>query len=249
MPAIDTDSREDADATLRGVLASYYRSGGWGSTTDAVTDAIREAILDGVLAPSTWVREDLLAVAFGVSRTPVREALKRLADEQLTVRVPNKGTIVAPMTVEDVLAIYPVRQDLESLAARMTAQRQPPGIVTRLLAVQERMALAVAADDLASLVAVNLEFHRELREGSGNLYVERFLSHIEASVRRFGRSTYETPGRAEEALREHQSIIDAIARGDADLAAALAFRHMERTQEVSLQTVLRTGSRGTQIER
>lgn len=210
-----------------------------GSLTDAVTNALREAILDGVLAPSTWLREDEIAGELKVSRTPVREALRRLTDERLTERAPNRGTIVAPMTLDEVLAIYPVRQNLEGLAARMVAFRQPSGLLGKLLATQERMATAVEAADLLMLVSVNLDFHRLLRGGCGNIYLERFLLHIENAVRRFGRSTYETPGRAAEALAEHAEIIDAIAKSDPDRAADAAINHMRRAQEVTIQTVLR----------
>src|ERR1700753_2242511 len=95
-----------------------------GSASDAVTNALREAILDGTIAESTWLREEDLARELSVSRTPVREALRRLSDERLTNRVANRGSIVAPMTLDEVLAVYVVRESLEGLAARTVAQRR-----------------------------------------------------------------------------------------------------------------------------
>ena len=80
-----------------------------GSMTDAVTDALREAILSGLFAPPAWLREDELAHALDVSRTPVREALRRLTDEGLTQRVANRGTVVSPMTLDEILAVYVAR--------------------------------------------------------------------------------------------------------------------------------------------
>jgi len=85
-------------------------------------------ILDGVLAPSTWLREDELASELSVSRTPVREALRRLSDERLAVRLTNRGTVVTSMSLDDVLALFLVREQLEGLAARLAAVRQPPGL-------------------------------------------------------------------------------------------------------------------------
>jgi DNA-binding GntR family transcriptional regulator len=209
-----------------------------GSATDAVTEALREAILDGRLPPSTWLREDELAQQLHVSRTPIREALRRLTDEHLTVRAAHRGTVVASMSLDDIVAVYLVRESLEGLAARMTAVRQPPGTVEALLAVHNRMADAADANDTATLAELNLEFHRVLREASGNSYLDRFLTQVEHAVRRFGRSTYDSPGRTSAALTEHAAIIEAIAAADADLAATRAAEHMRKAREVRVQMAL-----------
>lgn len=209
-----------------------------GSATDAVTDALREAILDGALQPSVWLREDELARQLMVSRTPVREALRRLADEQLVIRTAHRGAIVAPMTFDDILAVYVVRENLEGLAARMTALRQPPGILDGLTSVHRKMTAATEAGRLGDLPALNLEFHRRLREGSGNPYLDRFLTQVEHAVRRFGRSTLELPNRASEALAEHALIIDAIAKGDPDVAQARAADHMQRARAVRVEGLI-----------
>jgi DNA-binding GntR family transcriptional regulator len=217
-------------------LRSYLPESGHGSTTDAVTDALREAILSGVLAPSMWLREDELARSLSVSRTPVREALRRLSDEGLTVRVANRGTAIAPMSLDDILAVYLVRESLEGLAARTVALRQPQGLIDALAEVHRRM--EALADDVGALVRLNLDFHRLLREGSGNRYLERFLTQVEHAVRRFGRSTYDTPGRVAEMLGEHHAILAAIAAGDADEAERCAVAHMRRAREARMQQIL-----------
>lgn len=209
-----------------------------GSTTDAVTDALREAILDGALPPSMWLREDELATQLRVSRTPVREALRRLTDERLTVREMHRGTVVAPMTLDDILAVYAVRESLEGLAARMTALRRPPGTIEALTSVHSKMLDAAERSDAQALSQLNLNFHRILREASGNSYLDRFLTQVEHAVRRFGRSTYETPGRIEAALAEHSAIIEAVASGDAELAATHAAAHMQRARNVRIQSSL-----------
>jgi DNA-binding GntR family transcriptional regulator len=209
-----------------------------GSTTDAVTDALREAILDGRLAPSTWLREDDLARQLQVSRTPVREALRRLSDEHLAVRAAHRGTLVAPMGLDDILAVYLVRETLEGLAARMTAQRQPHGTVEALTSVHHKMIAAADLGDTAALAKLNLDFHRALREGSGNSYLDRFLTQVEHAVRRFGRTTFQAPGRTVTALAEHGAIIEAVAAADPDLAAERAAEHMRRAREVRVQEVL-----------
>src|SRR5688500_8283606 len=116
---IDANHRDRAVATdgLALLIQHMPSMPNRGSTSDDVTSAVREAILDGTLPPSTWLREHDLAAALQVSRTPVREALMRLADEHLVERVANRGSVVRPMTLEEVLAVYMVRETLEGLAA------------------------------------------------------------------------------------------------------------------------------------
>lgn len=220
---------------LRGYLKSVPA---YGSTTDVITDVLREAILDGVLAPSTWLREDELANELSVSRTPVREALRRLSDERLAVRLTNRGTVVTSMSLDDVVALFLVREQLEALAARLAAVRQPPGLLGALAKLQEQAIVAAGVRDTAALVELNREFHRQLRESSGNPYLVRFLTQVEHGVRRFQQTTYDAAGRIEETLAEHHAIIDAIAAGDADAAVEKSTEHMRRAREAQVRAIL-----------
>src|SRR4051812_6268505 len=174
---------------------------GW--TTDEVTGALREAILDGVLAPGTWLREQDLAAALRVSRTPVREALRHLADEQLVDRSTNRGAVVRTMGLDEVLAVYVVRAALEGLAARSASTRRPAGLVERLETVHASMSAAIDGPP-RTLAVLNLEFHRAIRESTTNPYLERFLRQVEHAVRRFGTTTYDDPTRARQSLEEHK---------------------------------------------
>lgn len=208
-----------------------------GSMTDSVTDALREGILSGILAPLTWLREDEIATSLNVSRTPVREALRRLSDEGLTQRVANRGTVVAPMSMDEILAVYAVRETLEGLAARTAAIRRQPQLIDDLTRVHRAMADTDPAEQ-ATLASLNLEFHRIIRQASGNSYLERFLRQVEHAVRRFGQTTYSSPGRVHEALDEHFAIVQAIVAGDPDEAERCAIRHMRKAREIRLQQLL-----------
>lgn len=227
---------------MDGVLRRYMSDApAHGSATDAVTNALREAILDGTLPPSTWLREDELARQLRVSRTPVREALRRLSDENLTEHVAHRGSVVSAMSLDDILAVYMVRETLEGLAARMTAARQPAGIVESLTSVYRKMIFATEARDGRALSEANREFHRLLREGSGNSYLERYLAQASQAIRRFRQSSHEESARAREALAEHKAIIEAIGAADPELAARRAAEHMRNAKEVRVQTVLSLG--------
>lgn len=208
-----------------------------GSTTDAVTDALREGILSGVLEPATWLREDELAVVLGVSRTPVREALRRLSDEGLTQRVANRGTVVPEVTLDEILAVYAVRESLEGLAARSAAIRRPPGFVERMHGIYQQM-VAATDEDPAVMAALGLEFHAQIRQAAGNPYLDRFLTQVDNAIRRFGKTTISQPGRMTEALEEHFGILEAIAAGDPDSAERRATKHMRRDREVQVAQLL-----------
>src|SRR5690606_30993505 len=153
-----------------------------------------------------------------------------LADEGLVVKTANQGAVVAPLSMEDILALYVVRENLEGLAARLAAKHRPDGVVQRLREINERMAAAADAADVDGMVRANLEFHREIRIAANNNYLDRFLGQVEHAVRRQQSSTYTRPARRTPALDEHRAIIAAIEAGDSDAAEEAAQRHMREAR-------------------
>lgn len=204
--------------------------------TDVVYNALREAILDGVLAPGTWLREETLAREFGVSRTPVREALQQLRREGLVDDSPHQGVFVGRLTVEDILAIYVVRESLEGLAARLAALRATSKDCASLQWIVDQMREAEHAPSV--LAELNLRFHAEIRRIAGNAYLDRFLTQIEHAIRRFGQTTLTYPGRPRQAIEEHQAIVTAISAGDAERAEAEAIHHMHAAREIRLRMLV-----------
>lgn len=206
-----------------------------GRTTEVVVSALREAILDGVLTPNTRLREEELATTLSVSRTPVREALRRLAAERLVSLSTNAGAIVTPLTIADILEVYTVRETLEGLAARLAAKKMTDDARAQLEMVHSRMARAVEHRALADLPRLNLTFHQIIRQAAYNQYVDHFLTDVEHAIRRFGRSTYEVPGRAEETIQEHQRILAALEAHAPLEAEQAAVAHMARARQVRVQ--------------
>lgn len=209
-----------------------------GSTADAVTDALREAIASGLLPPGARLREVDVASSLGVSRTPVREALRRLSDERLTLREPNRGAAVAPVTIEEIIAVYDVREALEALASASAASARTEEQLDALESVQQRLS-DTEPTDLDRLASLNLEFHGRIRHASGNAMLEHFLAQVDAAVRRFGVTTYAAPDRPSQSLREHREIIDAIADRDADRAARVTAAHMHHARDLRIKQVTR----------
>lgn len=209
-----------------------------GQAADKVAYILREAIFDGALQPSSWLRESELARKLGVSRTPIREALKRLAAEGLVDITARQGAIVSKMGVEDILEVYAVRENLEGLAARLAAKSRSQLHLDQLENILTQMTQAIAEGSPRDLADLNITFHQIIRQVAANHHLNRFLSQVEFAVRRFGRTTFEVPGRAKEAVEEHRHIVEAVAEGDAEAAERLAIEHMRRARELRIRMLI-----------
>lgn len=212
-----------------------------GSTADAVTEALREAIVSGMIPADTWLREDDLARSLKVSRTPVRDALRRLADDGLTVRVARHGSVVAPVTAAELIDVYLVREVIEATAARLVARDHDPAVVAELTAIHERMVVCESTD-ATQIGRLNLDFHRRIREATGNRTLERTLQQLEHSIRRFPYVSFESPEAAQASHDDHAAILRAIAAGDAEGAAAAAAEHMRRIRDLRLRRLSSEGA-------
>ena len=224
----------DGDGASR-LTAYVTRQSSRGRTAEAVTAVLREAILDGVLEPSTWLREEELAKELAVSRTPIREALGRLSADGLVTITARQGAIVTPLSLEDVLDLFDVRERLEGLAARLAARHRSEPELQELERILARMDGAGAEQRLADLLALNVAFHRLIRQAARNRFLDRFLAQAEQAYRPSGRATYEVPGRIAAVIAEHRRIFAAIAAGDADDAERRAIEHLQRTRELRIR--------------
>jgi DNA-binding GntR family transcriptional regulator len=218
-------------------VESYTLESG-GTISSHVTEILRDAILDGVFEPGFWLREMKLANDLDVSRTPVRDALRTLAAEGFLSLHANQGAIVSQLTTDDIIELYSVRESLEGLAARLAARRATPQSLEGLDELLTRMRKAGAENRFGDLSAMNLEFHRFVREAAANRYLERSLSQISQAVRRFRHTTYELPGRTEDSLREHEEIAAAIHARDGKLAEKLSMKHISNLAKIRLQMLV-----------
>jgi DNA-binding GntR family transcriptional regulator len=209
-----------------------------GMASIAVTDVLREAILDGVIPPRAWLREAELADELGVSRTPVRDALRTLSSEGLVEISANKGAMVSPITSHDIIELSAIRETLEGLAARLAAKRAEHGDAVVLRGHLDHIRTALEEGRLTDVPALDLALHREIRRIADNRYVGRTLEQIESAVRRFRSKTYLNTGRPEESLREHEEIAEAIIAGDAETAERRAADHMRRVAELRIRALL-----------
>lgn len=198
------------------------------SRASRVYAALREGILSGRLAQGTRLLETELARSLRVSRTPVREALRRLQAEDLVELRPGRGLVVSELTTEAILELYNVRIALEGTAARLAARLMTPLELERLRRIQRELEQAVAAPDPRTLAALNTRFHQQICAAAKNRYLLEFTQRIYDALRRFKETTLTYPGRAREMLTEHRAILRALEARDEERAEALAREHMRK---------------------
>jgi DNA-binding GntR family transcriptional regulator len=195
------------------------------SLSDVVSEQIRGRILDGTLKPGERLVEDRLSAELGVSRVPVREALRGLSVEGLVTLLPRRGATVVEVTPQSVAELVEVRALLEGLNARLAAQRHDPEIVAQLEATLARGNEAAKTGTAEELARLNAEFHERLAEASRN----SVLSDVMRGLRERTSIAFAINGRARarEDWEEHASVLAAVIAGDAELAALLANRHVQ----------------------
>jgi DNA-binding GntR family transcriptional regulator len=195
---------------------------------------LRKGITDGTFLPGDRMREADLAERLGISRTPVREALRRLESEGLVTGAHrHTGLIVSTLDQSQVSEIYAVRDVLEGLAARLAAQHASEAEISTmkdLLRAQEQ----VPESQQGELAELNELFHRVIYSGARNRYLTSALESFESSLALLPGTTYASKGRAESALSEHHELVDAIAAHDPDRAEKIARGHMREAERLRL---------------
>jgi DNA-binding GntR family transcriptional regulator len=205
------------------------------SVADAIGSALSAAIIEREL-PAAWpLREERLASLFGVSRTPIREALAGLANAGLARR-DNRGSLrVRGVTAGQILDVYAVRRRLEGLSAALAAEAATPRQIAYLKHLNRTCEEAVAAGDVKRLAEANIEFHAAMARSTGNELLIQFIEDVQTWVKRIPTTTLSYPGRSEGALDEHAKIIEAIEARDAERADQLARDHMGVAEEIRMR--------------
>ncbi|MEZ5685928.1 MAG: GntR family transcriptional regulator [Paracoccaceae bacterium] len=198
---------------------------------DAYT-LILEAIDGGVYRPGDRLVESELAERFGVSRTPVREALQRLETQSMLAR-DGRSLIVASLDHNQLAELYVVRAELEGLAARLAAKHAAPEEVRVLQEMidEDRSKL----HDPVALSRANRRFHHQIHLASHNRYLVQQLDLVHRSMALLATTSLAVEGRGTAALDEHQAIVDAIGAGDGAAAATALRAHISKAFETRLK--------------
>jgi DNA-binding GntR family transcriptional regulator len=213
-----------------------------------VIQALEQDILNGVLRPGDRLDERALGERFGLSRTPVREALRQLAASGLATSEPRRGTVVAELTLSELVEMFEVMVEIEALCARFAARRATRATVAALEALQAEAQPFVEAGDWNGYYPANVRFHEALYAATRNGYLERQALALSRRLSPFRRLQLRRPQRLATSNREHAAIIEAVRAADPDRAAAVMRDHVTVQGEglVDLFTVFaeRTGAAG-----
>lgn len=196
---------------------------------DAAYQAIRRRILDNVYPPGYRALESELAANLGISRTPVREALVRLANESLVEVVPRHGMRVLPVLPADMREIYLVLTALESAAAELLARRRPTDRELRpLVEATHAMAAALEADDLDAWATADERFHHGLIELTGNRTLGEAVRRLDDRVHRARMFSLRLRPKPARSTQEHMAMLERIRAGDSQGAVDINRAHRER---------------------
>lgn len=193
---------------------------------------ILEAIDQGIYRPGDRLVEAELAERFGVSRTPVREALQRLETQSMLTR-DGRSMIVASLDHNQLAELYVVRAELEGLAARLAARHAAPEEVRVLSDMVETDREIV--DDPDELSRANRRFHKQIHLASHNRYLVQQLDLVHRSMALLASTSLAAEGRGKAALEEHAEIVRAIAAGDGEAAQAALRAHISKAFETRLK--------------
>jgi DNA-binding GntR family transcriptional regulator len=198
-----------------------------GSNTQNVYDTLRRDILAMTLEPGSPLDEVGLSERFGMSRTPIREALLRLATEGLVTTLPNRNTIVSIIDFAGLPPYFEALTLMYRVTTRGAAKRQGGGMIEEIRAHQRAFAAAVIARDAYTMIDANREFHVSIAEAAGNGYYARFFARLLDEGRRILRLYYSTfdDRLPRQYVDEHEEMIAAIEAGDVARADDLAIAH------------------------
>ena len=193
---------------------------------EEAADRLRELIVQGQLGPGTRLNERLLCVQFGVSRTPLREAIKLLAPEGLVELLPNRGAIVAKIDAAQVAETLAVMGALEALAGELACRNASDPQLGEIRALHYEMLAMHARGDLAGYFRFNQAIHLKLVKYSGNAMLYQIYRQLNANVRRARYMANLTRQRWDEAIREHEEILAALTVRDGMRLKALLADHL-----------------------
>ncbi|ATG46867.1 GntR family transcriptional regulator [Celeribacter ethanolicus] len=197
--------------------------------TKMVKDALRERILNAEFEPGTRLVEGRISEEMGVSRMPVREALRELAAEGLVKIIPRRGATVSMPAADQKMDLIEVRATLEALNARLAARRKDPERIEELQRVLAAGESDIEKGDFSEMRAHNDAFHTALGEVSGNVTLQDLIRTLRDQTAMLFKQ--DDPVKVRETWREHADILRAVIAGDEELAAILASRHVYNAVE------------------
>jgi DNA-binding GntR family transcriptional regulator len=214
----------ERDDVRRAGVVQYF------TKAEAAYTELRRRILDGSVSPESTLKQEQLASEFGISTTPLREALRRLESEGLVKLAAHKEVIVSPVDNTELIDLYEVREQLDALAARLAAERHDSDEATRIAAARD----ALLGSPSAAPLRLNRFFHRSIYIACHNVVLIDALESLWDRSDRHRRILHPV-ALDREVVDEHMALADAVLEGDGERASALMARHVRDTLEAIQQ--------------
>ena len=204
---------------------------------ELVFENIRQAIVKGIFAPGERLMEIQLADDLGVSRTPVREAIRKLELEGFVVMIPRRGTYVANLSIKDINDVYEIRISLDVLAAGLAAERIEPEELEELNRLLLEISEAARTGPMDKIVRLDTAFHDVLYKASRNDRLRNIINNLREQITGIRGTSMRYPGRLADTLEEHRALVDSIAARDSERAQAAARIHLENAEHTLLKAM------------
>lgn len=209
------------------------------SLRDMVYFELKEAIMRGELAPGLRLMEIPIAEQLGVSRTPVREAIKRLEEDGLVIITPGCGAKVSGIRGKDVTDALDVRVVVETMAVRLAAKNIGAEQIEELKRINNEIRRAVREGNIAAISVNDSRLHHAICEAAGNKVLLKVMRELETLVLRYRVEYIKSIASYNEILDEHDAVIRAVAAGDAEMAAKLVESHIMRQKNCICEIIKR----------
>lgn len=204
---------------------------------DVVFNTLRQAILTGEFMPGERLMEISLADRLGVSRTPVREAIRKLELEGLVVMIPRKGAEVAKITERDLKDVLEVRCSLEELSATIACDRITEAGKEKLNCALDEFKEAVRGGDNMAIVDKDVHFHDVIYEATDNPRLIQILNNLREQIYRYRVEYIKDVSYHDVLVREHEEIVDAILKKDKDYVRRLMHQHIYNQEQIVIQNL------------
>lgn len=206
---------------------------------EEVAERLRQRIFAHELPPGTWIDEQALAEDYGISRTPLREALKVLASEGLVTLKPRRGCYVTELSGSDIQEIFPIIAMLEGRCAYEATQKATAADVARLEKIQGVLERAAAAADIPAYFEANQQFHQTLWEIAGNRWLLQVIQDLRKVLKLTRYQSLSVDGRLKRSMEEHRELLSAITAKHPEEAEQVMKKHLTAGSEAMAKATSR----------
>lgn len=204
---------------------------------DVVFNTLRQAIITGEFVPGERLMEIALANRLGVSRTPVREAIRKLELEGLVVMIPRKGAEVARITEKDLRDVLEVRSSLEELAAGLATERLDDESREKIQTALDNFREAIETDDNPKIADCDVEFHDTVFEATQNKRLIQIINNLREQIYRYRLEYVKDTAYHVVLLKEHEELVEAMFSGDKERAQEIMKRHIDNQEETVIKKI------------